>query len=68
MEGRGAIGTYLGEHPAATGEYGCQVERRDQPDEMTVIMEVRPGAERRDLPRALKAFLRQKLGVEALHA
>lgn len=59
-----AIGTYLGEHPASTGEYVCRVEQRDQREEMTVVVEVRPGAERPGLAQELEALLRQKLGVE----
>jgi phenylacetate-CoA ligase len=59
-----AIGTHLDEHPAATGEYVCRVERRDQRDEMTVVVEVHPGTEGPELTQELKALLRQKLGVE----
>jgi len=59
-----AIGTHLGEHPAATGEYVCRVERHGERDEMTVVVEVRPGAERPELSRELEALLRQKLGVQ----
>jgi len=59
-----AIGSHLGEHPAATGEYVCRVERRDGRDEMTVVVEVRPEAPRADLAPALQALLRHKLGVE----
>jgi phenylacetate-CoA ligase len=59
-----AIGTYLGEHPASAGEYVCRVERQGSRDEMTVIIEVRPGAEQPRLALDLKALLRQKLGVE----
>jgi phenylacetate-CoA ligase len=59
-----AIGTYLGAHPAPTGEYVCRVERHGLRDEMTVVVEVRPGAGRPGLGLELKALLRQKLGVE----
>ena len=59
-----AIGTHLAEHPAPTGEFVCRVERRGTRDELTVIVEVRAGAERPDLGPELEALLRQKLGVE----
>lgn len=59
-----AIGTYLGEHPASTGEYVCRVERRGQRDEMTVVVEVHHGAECPGLAQELKALLRQQVGVE----
>ncbi len=59
-----AVGTSLGEHPDSTGEYVCRVERRGSRDEMTVVVEVRRGAERRGLDVEIKALLRQKLGVE----
>ena len=59
-----AVGTSLGEHPDSTGEYVCRVERRGARDEMTVVVEVRRGAERRGLDVEIKTLLRQKLGVE----
>ena len=59
-----AIGTHLAEHPAPTGEFVCRVERRGARDELTVIVEVRAGAERADLGPEIEALLRQKLGVE----
>lgn len=60
-----AIGTVLGEHAAATGEYVCRVERRGHRDEMTVILEVRPGVDITPaLASELEARLRQTLGVE----
>lgn len=59
-----AIGTYLDEHPAATGEYVCRVERRDQRDEMTVVVEAHPGTQGPEITQELKALPRQKLGVE----
>jgi phenylacetate-CoA ligase len=58
-----AIGAYLALEPAVTGEYVCRVERRGSRDEMTVVVEARPGAERRGLETELRALLRQKLGV-----
>ena len=59
-----AIGTYLSEHPAVVGEYVCRVERHNGRDEMTVVVEVHPGAERPGLAQEVMALLRQKLGVE----
>jgi phenylacetate-CoA ligase len=59
-----AIGIHLAEHPAPTGEFVCRAERRDARDELTVVVEVRAGAEPRQLGEELKALLRQKLGVE----
>jgi len=59
-----AIGAHLALHPAATGAYVCRVERRGTRDEMTVVVEARPGEERRGLEAELEALLRQKLGVE----
>src|SRR5262245_23991663 len=59
-----AIGIHLAEHPAPTGEFVCRAERRGARDELTVVVEVRAGAEQRDLGEELKALLRQKLGVE----
>jgi phenylacetate-CoA ligase len=59
-----AIGTHLGNHPALTGEFVCRAERRGPRDELTVLVEVRAGADRPDLQRELAGLLRQKLGVE----
>ena len=59
-----AIGIHLGEHPAPTGEFVCRVERRGVRDELTVVVEVRAGADWPELSEELKALLRQKLGVE----
>jgi len=59
-----AIGRHVSEHPALTGEFVCRVERRDGRDELTVVAEARPGADRPDLGVELRHLLRQKLGVE----
>jgi phenylacetate-CoA ligase len=59
-----AIGIHLGGHPALTGEFVCQAERRGAREELTVIVEVRAGADRAGLGPELTALLRQKLGVE----
>jgi len=59
-----AIGAHLAGHPAAAGEFVCRVERKGARDEMTVLVEVRAGAERGGLAAELAALLRQKLGVE----
>jgi phenylacetate-CoA ligase len=59
-----ANGVHLGRHPALTGEFVCRAERRGARDELTVVVEVRAGADRPDLGRELTALLRQKLGVE----
>ena len=59
-----AIGIHLAEHPAPTGEFVCRAERRGARDELTVVVEVHAGTERRELGEELKALLRQKLGVE----
>jgi phenylacetate-CoA ligase len=58
-----AIGAHLARHPAVTGEYICRVERRGTRDEMTVVVEARPGGERRTLAAELEALLRRTLGV-----
>ena len=60
-----AIGAHLGAHPAATGEYVCRVARHGHRDEMTVVVEVRPGAaDAGALRRQLEALLHGRLGVE----
>jgi phenylacetate-CoA ligase len=60
-----AIGAHLREHPAVTGEYVCRLERRGLRDELTVVVEVRPGAaDPAAVRRELEALLRGKLGVE----
>ncbi|HXJ77256.1 MAG TPA: AMP-binding protein [Candidatus Methylomirabilis sp.] len=59
-----AIGIHLGSHPALTGEFVCRAERHGARDELTVIVEARPGADRPELGKELRALLRQKLGVE----
>jgi len=59
-----AISIHLAEHPAPTGEFVCRAERRGARDELTVVVEVRAGAERRELGEELKVLLSQKLGVE----
>ncbi len=59
-----AIGIHLGGHPALTGEFVCRAERRGARDELTVIVEVRAGADRPELGPELTALLRRKLGVE----
>ena len=41
-----AVGVHLSAHPAPTGEFVCCVERRGVRDELTVVVEVRAGAER----------------------
>ena len=57
-----AIGAHLREHPAATGEYVCRVERQGTRDEMTVTIEARERAA--EVADAFRALLRRKLGVE----
>ena len=60
-----AIGGLLADHAAAGGEYVCRVERRGARDEMTVVLEVRPGVARTaELAHELETRLRQKIGVE----
>jgi phenylacetate-CoA ligase len=60
-----AIGAHLGGHPAVTGEYVCRVARREHRDEMTVIVEVHPGAaDAATLRRQLETLLHGRLGVE----
>jgi phenylacetate-CoA ligase len=57
-----AIGAHLREHPAATGEYVCRVERKGTREEMTVIVEAQDRSA--EAAEAFKALLRRKLGVE----
>jgi phenylacetate-CoA ligase len=57
-----AIGNYLGEHPASTGEYVCRIEQHGPRQEMTVVVEVHAG--RSGPARPGLGLLRQKLGVE----
>jgi phenylacetate-CoA ligase len=60
-----AIGAHLREYSGATGEYVCRLERRGLRDELTVVVEVRPGAtDPATVRRELEALLRAKLGVE----
>ena len=60
-----AIAAHLAEHPAALGEYICRVERKNDRDDMTVMVEVHADALGNDEVRKdLAALLRQKLGVE----
>jgi phenylacetate-CoA ligase len=60
-----AIGAYLAEHAAPTGEYVCGVERRDGRDEMVVLVEVRAEARgRARVADELRQLLRRKLGVD----
>src|SRR5262245_10331343 len=54
-----AIGIHLGEHSAPTGEFICRVERRGVRDELTVVVEVRAGADRPEVGEELKGLLRQ---------
>lgn len=58
-----AIATWLVEHPSATGEYVCKVIRVGDRDEMTVLVEVRPG-HAAGLAGEFRHLLRQKLGVD----
>ena len=59
-----AIGAHLAGYPAAAGEYVCRLRRRAGRDELTVVVEVRAGAERTvDLARDLGGYLRIRLGV-----
>jgi len=59
------IGAHLLELQGSTGEYVCRVERIGHREEMTVVVEVKAGAER-DAAAAetYRRLLRQKLGVE----
>jgi phenylacetate-CoA ligase len=59
-----AIAAFLGQHPAATGEYVCRVTRSGDRDELTVVVEVRPGHAEAGLAGQFRHLLRQKLGVE----
>lgn len=60
-----SIGAHLDEHPAATGEYVCRVDRDGNRDEMTVVAEVVPDAVGDDgVQASLSVLLRQRLGIE----
>jgi phenylacetate-CoA ligase len=59
-----AIGAHVSEHAALTGEFVCRAERHGGRDELIVVVEVRPGADRSDLGPELTRLFRQKLGVE----
>jgi phenylacetate-CoA ligase len=59
-----ALGAHLAEHPATLGEYVCRLTRHGFRDELTVLVEVRPGiSDRTAVRRALEALLNAKLGV-----
>jgi len=60
-----SIGAHLADHPDALGEYVCRIGRKDDRDEVTVIIEVSDQAlGRADVSQRLATLLRQKLGVE----
>ncbi|MSO75328.1 MAG: phenylacetate--CoA ligase family protein [Alphaproteobacteria bacterium] len=60
-----AIGVILAEHKAVAGEYVCRVTRQGTREEMTVLVEIKPGIPRdAALARELGELLRRKLGVE----
>ena len=59
-----AIGAHLAGHAAITGEYVCRLARHGVRDELTVIVEVRPGAgDATAVRRELEALLHGRLGV-----
>jgi phenylacetate-CoA ligase len=57
-----AIGAHLREHPAATGEYVCLVERSGLREEMTVVVEARDRSAA--VADEFRALLRRRLGVD----
>ena len=58
------ITAFLAEHPAAGGEYVCQLDRVQGREEMTVMIELKAGIEAdAALVEAFELLLRQRLGV-----